>query len=52
MAPNGSLVPQRVSKIPSLVPQRAFTDEEDGVFAEMDDDADIDALVAILFPEA
>ena len=43
-----SLIP---TVIPSLIPMRAFTDDEDAAFGEMDDDAELDALVDVLFPE-
>lgn len=45
-------MPPNKSKIPSLIPQRAFTDDENDVFEEMEDDADIEVLVEILFPDA
>jgi hypothetical protein len=39
--------------VPSLLPQpSAFTIEEADLFDEIDDDADIDALVDALFPES
>ncbi len=39
--------------VPSLLPQpSAFTIEEADLFEEIDDDADIDALVEALFPES
>lgn len=39
--------------VPSLLPQpAAFTLEEADLFDELDDDADIDALVEALFPES
>ncbi len=41
------------SLIPSLIPTSAllFSDDERAVFAELDDDADLDALCDALFPD-
>lgn len=45
MAPRNTL-------IPSLLPQRAFSDNEDALFDGLDADAEIDALLDALFPDA
>lgn len=37
---------------PSLLPHSAFTESEDLLFEDIVDEAELDALVEILFPES
>jgi hypothetical protein len=44
--------PTNKSLIPSILPQRVFSDDEDAFFEDLVDEAEIDAIVAALFPDS
>lgn len=48
--PSPSTLRKNPSMIPSLIPMQAFSMDEDAAFEELEDDADLEALVEMLFP--
>jgi hypothetical protein len=50
--PSSPSARKNTSMIPSLVPMQAFSLDEDAAFEEMEDDAEIEALVDVLFPDS